>query len=134
MNRVRDLEGPILVGTIWLVLALAELWLRDTGRAVLLIWLPSAVAVAALHGNPFRRWPGILAGLAVAQVTMAMLIGFPLVAGLGSAFASATEATLCTWIGMRVPGGRGRIPSSLHDVAGLFGAAVAGAAMSALIV
>jgi hypothetical protein len=32
---------------------------------------------------------------------------------------------VCTWIGMRVLGGRGRIPSSLRHIAGLFGAALA---------
>lgn len=134
MNRLRNLEGPILVGTIWLVLALAELWLRETAHAVLLIWLPSAVAVAALHGNDLRRWPGLLAGLAVAQVAMALMIGFSPISALGYSVASATEAVLCTWIGRHVLGGRGRIPTSLHHIAGLFGAALAGSAASALIV
>jgi diguanylate cyclase (GGDEF)-like protein len=118
----------------WLALALASLWLRESGQSALLVWLPSAVAVAALHGNPTQRWPALLAGLAAAQVAMAVMIGFSLVAGLGYAAAGAAEASLCTWIGRRVLGGRGRMPTSLRHIAGLFAAALAGSAAGALIV
>jgi diguanylate cyclase (GGDEF)-like protein len=134
VDRGSKLKGPMLAAATWLALALAELWLRDTGRAMLLVWLPSAVAVAALHATARRHWPEMLAALAVAQVAMALMIGFSLVAGLGYAAASAVEAVLCTWIGRRVVGGRGRMPTSLRHIAGLFGAALAGSAAGALIV
>lgn len=119
---------------VWLALALAGLWLRDHGQAAVLLWLPSAVAVAALHGNPVSRWPAFLAALAVAEVSMGLMLGFPFVSSLGYAAASAAEALLCTSIGMRVLGGRGRPPASLAHIAGLFAAAVIGSAASALMV
>jgi diguanylate cyclase (GGDEF)-like protein len=134
LDRFRQLEGPIAAGVTWLALALAELWLRDSGHAVLLLWLPSAVAVAALHGNETRRWPAFLAALALAEVSMGLMIGFTFLSGLGYAAASTAEALLCTCIGMRVLGGRGRLPASLWHIAGLFAAALIGSAASAVIV
>jgi diguanylate cyclase (GGDEF)-like protein len=119
---------------VWLALALAGLWLRDYGQAAVLLWLPSAVAVAALHGNPVHRWPAFLVALAVAEVAMGLMIGFTLISSLGYATSSLAEALVCTWIGMRVLGGRGRLPASLAHIAGLFAAAVIGSAVSALIV
>jgi diguanylate cyclase (GGDEF)-like protein len=134
LDRFRPLKGPILTGTIWLAVALAELWLRDWGHAVLLVWLPSGIAVAALYAAETRRWPATLAALGVAQVAMSLAIGFPLLSGIGYAAANAAEAIVCTSIGLRVLGGRRRPPSSLRHIVGLFAAAVAGAIASALIV
>lgn len=122
------------MAAVWLAVALAELWLRDYGQAALLIWLPSAVAVAALHATEPRRWYGVLMALATAQVSLSVAVGLGVPAGFGYAAANAVEATLCTLIGMRVLGGRGRIPSSLRHFAGLFAAAVAGSAASTLLI
>lgn len=134
MNRLRQLEGPLLAGMTWLALALAELWLRDRGHAVLLIWLPSAVAVASLHACDVRRWPAVLAAIAIAQLILMRIIGVAFGASLGYAAAAVTEAVACTLIGRRVLGGRGQVPSSLRHIAGLFAAALGGSAVGALLV
>ena len=98
----------------------------------MLLWLPSAVACRE-HSTATRckRWPCVLAALAVARSGDG-----PddrrsrFVASLGYATASFAEALLCTWIGMRVLGGRGRAPGkpSAH-IAGLFAAALIGSAV-----
>ncbi|OYX10476.1 MAG: hypothetical protein B7Z08_00850 [Sphingomonadales bacterium 32-68-7] len=113
--------------------AFASLWLSESGGAVLLIWLPSAVAVVALHTAPVRRWPGMLAGLGAAQVIVVLASGFTLAQAVGLACAFAAEATVCVSLGIWVLGERKRLPRTMRHIAGQFGAAVAGAAASALL-
>ncbi|GAA0275715.1 diguanylate cyclase [Alteraurantiacibacter aestuarii] len=125
--------GPILTGVIWCLFALGTLQLRSEYNAVLIIWLPSAVAVAALHAHPMRQWPGLLLALYIAQLTTSLLIDLPLVNGMALAFATIVEAFICTRIGKLVLGGRGQLPRTFAHIAGLFLAAVAGALASALI-
>ena len=132
MDRIKQLQGPVMTGLLWLVLARAGLWLRGEGAA-LLIWLPSAVAVAALYANARRRWPVVIGALAIAQFSTVVAIGLPVISALAIAVAHAAEALLCATIGIRVLGGRGQIPRNLGHFAGLFAAALVGSAASTLI-
>ena len=124
MFRLGQIRGPLIAGLLWSTLALASTALREWGGAVVLIWLPSAIAVAALYVTPTRRWPGLLAALLVAQVATSLLRGTPPVPAFGFALANIVEAVVCTTVGIRVLGGRAKSPQSFDHVAGLFAAAV----------
>lgn len=133
MDRIKGLQGPILAGAIWIAVTLAEWWLRESGGAVLLVWLPSAVAVAALYSHDRRRWPAFLGAIAVAQVAISTASGQPIVSALGLAAASTTQSVLTTWIGIWGAGGSRMLPHTLRHFAILFAAALLGSAACALI-
>jgi diguanylate cyclase (GGDEF)-like protein/PAS domain S-box-containing protein len=131
--RLEHLRGPLLAGALWSALALASVQLRDQGGAVLLLWLPSAVAVASLYATPVRRWPAMLAALLAAQLLTFGLMGIPPVAVVGFALASQIEAVICAGLGIRLLGGRSNSPQTFAHVFGLFVAALVGCAAGALI-
>ena len=133
MVRHDQLRGPLLAALVWSVAALASVFLRDAGGAVLLLWLPSAVAVAALYATPARRWPVLIGVLFVTQVLTYLAIGISPPAAFGFAAANGVEALICTSIGIRLLGGRTRGPQTFRHVVGLFAAAVVGCAIGALL-
>jgi diguanylate cyclase (GGDEF)-like protein len=131
--RLDQLRGPLLAGLLWSAFAFASTFVRDAGGAVLLLWLPSAVAVAALYATPTQRWAGLIAALVAAQLLTYSLLGIGLSTALGFALANQIEALICAGIGMRVLGGRGNGPRTFGHVVGLFAAAVLGCAAGALL-
>lgn len=133
MVRLNQLRGPLLAGLLWSVFALASAFLRDAGGAVLLLWLPSAVAVAALYATPKHRWPALVAVLFAAQMLTFVLLGIGLAGAVGFALANQAEALICAGIGIRVLGGRANGPRTFRHVIGLFAAAVLGCAAGALV-
>ena len=130
--RFERVRGPLVTGLMWSALALASVWLRDQG-AFVLVWLPSAVAVASLYATPPKRWPVLLATLAVAQFSTSLLIGPSVFAAFAFTVAHQVEALICASLGIRVLGGRAKAPQSFADIAGLFTAALLGCAAGALI-
>lgn len=133
MVRLNRLRGPLVAGVLWSAFALGSTYVRDTGGAVLLIWLPSAIAVASLYTAPVRRWPVLLGTLFVAQLLTFAWLGIAPLASLGLAFANQVEALVCAGIGLHVLGGRGKSPQTFTHVAGLFVAAIAGCSAGALL-
>lgn len=127
------LRGPLLAALLWSAFAVASAWLRDEGGAVLLIWLPSAVAVASLYATPLPRWKWVVAALALGQVLTFVAKGIPLAIAAGFSAANLVEALICAGIGVRVLGGRERGPQTFGHVVGLFGAAMLGCAAGALL-
>jgi diguanylate cyclase (GGDEF)-like protein len=100
---------------------------------VLLVWLPSAVAVASLYATPRRRWAPLLAALFVFQLLSFAALRIPLVPALGFALGNQVEAFICAALGIRVLGERGKSPQTFAHVGGLFAAALLGCAAGALI-
>jgi diguanylate cyclase (GGDEF)-like protein len=131
--RLDQLRGPLLAGLLWSAFALASVFVRDTGGAVLLLWLPSAVAVAALYATPTQRWPALVAALFAAQVLSYSLLGIGLASAIGFAVANQAEALICAVLGIRVLGGRANGPRTFRHVVGLFAAAVLGCTAGALL-
>jgi len=131
--RIDLLRGPLVAALLWSAFAVASASLRDAGGAALLVWLPSAVAVASLYATAERRWPWMLAALAVAQLSTFSALGIPLLPASGFTLANCIEALVCAGIGARVLGGRTRGPQTFRDVVGLFGAAMLGCAAGALV-
>jgi len=127
------LRGPLLAVLLWSVFAAGSVYLRDAGEAVLLVWLPSAVAVASLYATPARRWPWVLGALGAGQMLTLAALGVSPVTAAGFVIANLAEALLCAAIGVRVLGGRTRGPQTFGHVVGLFAAAVVGCAAGALI-
>jgi len=131
--RIDRFRGPLLAGVLWSAFALGSVWLRDAAGAVLLVWLPSAVAVASLYATPTRRWPGLLAALFIAQTVTFVLVGIPVGLAVSFAVANQVEAVICAALGIRLLGGRSKSPQSFAHVVGLFVAAMLGCATGALI-
>ena len=100
---------------------------------MLLLWLPSAVAVGSLYVTPVRRWPAMLAALLAAQLLTYAVIGIPAAAAIGFALANQAEAVICAALGIRLLGGRRKSPQTFAHVVALFVAAVVGCAAGALI-
>ena len=132
MARFRQWQVPLGVGTVWGVAAFFSIALREAAGGVLLLWLPSAIAVAALAGTPRSRWPRILLAIASAMFAVCTLRGIPLVNAAGFAVAQAVEAALCVSAGRRVLGAC-RVPQTFRHLTGLFLAALAASAVSTLI-
>ena len=131
--RIDLLRGPLLAAMLWSAFALASAYLRDAGGAVLLVWLPSAVAVASLYATPIERWRWVIAALGIGQLLTFAALGISLWAVVGFTLANLTEALICAAVGIRVLGGRARGPQTYGHVVGLFAAAVLGCAAGALI-
>ena len=92
--RIAELRGPLMAGLLWSAFALGSAALRDQGGAVLLVWLPSAVAIASLYCTPKARWPALLAALFIAQLLTFSWLKIPPVAALGFAVANQVGAPL----------------------------------------
>jgi diguanylate cyclase (GGDEF)-like protein len=130
---IRQLRGPLVAALLWIALAFASTTLRDKGGAVLPLWLPTAVHVAALYATSRKRWPLLIQTLFTAQFTYTVLRGAPALIALGTASANQVEALICAYLGIRVLGGRAKSPQTFAHVAGLFGAALLGCAVGTLI-
>lgn len=132
MRGVRGWQIPMGAAALWGIAAWFSLVLRDGTGGVLLLWLPSAVAVAALAITPRRDWPTILVGLVLANLTVGGLWGIPLVTSLGFGLAQVVEAVLCVSLGRRVLG-RDRVVQTSRQLAGLFFAVLAASAAGTLV-
>jgi len=126
---IRQLRGPLTAALLWIALAFASTALRDWGDAVLPMWLPTAVHVAALYATSRKRWPLLLGTLFAAQVIYTVALGAPIPLAWGTASANALEALVCATLGIKVLGGRSKSPRTFAHVAGLSGAAVLGCAV-----
>lgn len=118
---------------MWSLIALASVSLRDQLGGFIIVWLPSAVAVASLYATPSRRWRILLATLAAAQFATFLLIGISLDSALAFTVANQVEAVVCAALGIRVLGGRAKSPQSFRHVVGLFASALLGCFAGALI-
>ena len=133
MSRTRRIFEPVAVGTAWLATATAMLSLRSEQGAVLLIWLPSAIAVASLHACARREWPKLLAAVGAAQLVNCWMLGLSAAATCAFIVAALAEMLITASLGIRALRGQPNGPRRLRHFAMLFGAAVAGASVSAII-
>ena len=132
MELFRQWREPAAVGLAWMVTAYFSLALRDSNGGVLLLWLPSGVAVAALSGQPRKRWPRLLLALFVAILMTCRLRGIGLEHSLGFGVAQVAEAAICISI-CRLVLGRHRELRTLRQLTGVFAAALVASAASTLI-
>ncbi|WP_305095575.1 sensor domain-containing diguanylate cyclase [Croceibacterium aestuarii] len=129
MGRLRDWQMPITVGLVWAVTAYFSLALRNSSGGVLLLWLPSAVAVAALAEQPRSDWPRILFALFAANLLTSLFTNIPITASIGFGTAQVVEAWTCVSVGRRVLGHH-RAPQSIRHLTGIFAAALVASAVS----
>lgn len=133
MAIIRNHAYAITVALLWTATALAMFALRDVLGAVLLVWLPSAIASAALFcAQPGQRI-GVLIGLVAANVVVALGYNLGFVASLGYAAANVAEAVIVVTIAKWVVGRRPLQMLRLREMAGLMAAALAGSVVGALI-
>jgi diguanylate cyclase (GGDEF)-like protein len=133
LRLIKDHAFAIAVALLWTVTAFGMIALRDLAEAVLLLWLPSAIAVTAVYSaRPGKRFE-VLAALAVANVFTMLVYGVALVSAIGYAIANAVDAVIVVAIAQRVIGRRSLHGLRLWEMTGLFIAALSGALAGALI-
>ena len=133
MRDLRFLGEPLLAGAVWAVLALASDALRDQLGAVLLLWAPSGVAVAAFLGTRRSRWAILAAVLLPIQAVAVWLVGTPIDHAFAYSVASLVQSIIAAQLGIMALGGRRSVPRRFRQVGGLFVAAVLGALAGALV-
>jgi integral membrane sensor domain MASE1 len=123
----------MVVALLWTACALAMFALRDMAGAVLLVWLPSAIASAALFCcKPWQR-AGVVGGLVLANIVVALLYNLGIVAAFGYAAANVSETVIVVTIAKWVVGRRPLQMLRLREMSGLMAAALAGSVVGALI-
>ena len=132
MGRLRQWHGPTIAGLIWAITAYLSLALRSSSGGMLLLWLPSGVAVVFLANSPRSGWPRYLAALFVADQCTSFLLDVPLANAIGLGIAQMAAAVICVSIGRRVLGHH-RVPRTIWHLSGLFMAALVASAISTLI-
>lgn len=124
MRFHQSLREPLLVSVLWAAFAAVSLLLRSGLDAVLLLWAPSGVAVAALRYIPQQRWPLLVAILLPVQALTVTMAGVPLFTSFAYAFSALAQATICAALSVRVLGDPAAPPRRISHVLGLFGAAI----------
>ncbi|WP_054530358.1 sensor domain-containing diguanylate cyclase [Erythrobacter sp. SG61-1L] len=117
----------------WLVCAIASVSLRDQGGAVLVLWLPSAIAVSALYvSKPGQRLP-LIAILAVANLIFNFVVGVGFGDSLGYIVANLVEPIVIVAIAHQIIGRRKLEALRLRDMTLLFLGVVVGSLSSGII-
>jgi diguanylate cyclase (GGDEF)-like protein len=97
------------------------------------IWPPAGLALGALLVAPRRRWPALLAGVAVAVVAANLSAGVPIPMALGFAVANTVEPLVAAAVLGRLLGGHVTL-RSVREVVGLAAIAAVGSnAVTALL-
>ena len=113
--------------------AAAVSWQLLAAGAMLLVWLPSGIAVACQFATPISKWPRMMAVLAVFQFAALWCLTGTLLGAVGYTLQSQVEAGLCGYIGIRVLGGRKRSARNNRHIAGMVGGAMFGSAAALLV-
>ncbi|MGB3166626.1 MAG: diguanylate cyclase [Alteraurantiacibacter sp.] len=122
-RTIRD----ITVGcTLWLVLAVASLALRDWLGGMLLLWAPAGVLVATLLLVRRRHWWLVGAALLPVQAGTVVAFGFPVPTAFAYSGAALLQGFVCAILSVRVLGARNRPPRHFGHVVGLLLALFAG--------
>ncbi len=127
------LRDPLLAGLVWGLLAIASVAVRDQAGAVLLLWMPSGVAVAAFYATREHRWPLLAAILLPLQAVAIHFTGTPPFEALIYSAATLVQAAIAAALGVWVLGSRDGIPRTFSHIVGLFGAAMIGCLVGAAV-
>ncbi len=133
MRDLRFLREPLLAGVAWAMLALGSLALRDHLGAVLLLWAPSGVTVAAFLATRRSGWITLSAVLLPIQALTVWLVGTPVEQAFVYSVASLIQSLIAAQLGIMALGGRRKVPDRFRHVVGLFLAAVLGSLAGALV-
>ena len=131
-------KGSLIAVTValaWTVCALGSIALREVAGAVLLFWLPSAIASAALFAARKEQRLPVLAGVVLGNLTFNALVGLSLnmVESIGYTVANVVEPLIVVAIVRRVLGHRGLNSVQLRHLVMLLLGVLAGTIVSAII-
>src|SRR5581483_9785677 len=94
----------VLLGILYFGCAIASRLLIVQPQAIMPIWPPSGLLLAALLLNERRAWPGMLATASVANLLANGLSGVAVGANLGFTFATCAESVLAAVLLARMSG------------------------------
>ncbi len=97
------------------------------------IWFAEAVTVAAFLESRKTRWLTLVAFLAPVFFLTLTVMGLPAYLALIWTATSLLEAVIVAAISLRVLGGRGRLPTNIGQLLGLWGSAIAGVTIASCI-
>lgn len=133
MGSRRNLVFAASVAVAWAASLVLSTMLRDMAGAVLLLWPPSAIAVAALFVSPRRQWPTLLAGLAIASIAVSAWRSPDFSHAMGYLAASLIEPVMIAGLARRILSRRRLESLHLNDMVKLFLIVVAGSVTGMLI-
>jgi signal transduction histidine kinase len=97
--RPADGARTLALAIVYVIAARVGLTLGAVSGFATLVWPASGIALAAVVLWGYRVWPGIFLGAAVVN----MLVGAPLLVGVGIGIGNTLEALLGAYILLRVP-------------------------------
>ncbi len=133
MNVWRVLREPLLAGIIWSLTALFCLALRDELGGVILVWVPSGVAVAAFYVVRRRHWAALALVLLPIKALTISSTGIPLAEATVYAISSIVQSAIVAILSTMALGGRSKIPRRFRQLGGAFAGAIAGCLAGAAI-
>ncbi len=123
----KQIAYSALIGLIWTVVAIATLWLHFHAQAMMLLWLPGAISVAALYlAKRDEQWT-LLGGLFLAAVATNVVFYGSFLTAVGFVASHLVEPLLIVTIARSVVGRRSFQSLNLRDMVLLLLAALAGA-------
>ena len=132
-QRKALISDCVTAGLLWVALATLSGFVRDNAGAILLVWLPSGVVVAALRGGQRKQWPFIMAALGIFIFLWVVAYGRDALTAIAYSVSSLVAAWVCVALGVRILGPKKRLPDTLAQIAGMFAAALAGSAIGTAI-
>jgi len=129
----RALREPVLAGVIWSLTALGCLALRDVLGGVILVWVPSGVAVAAFYVVRKRHWAVLALAMLPIQAATIWSAGIPLAEATVYSISSVVQSAIIASLSTMALGGRSQVPRKFRQLSGAFAAAIAGCLAGALI-
>ncbi|KLE35080.1 sensor domain-containing diguanylate cyclase [Aurantiacibacter luteus] len=132
-DRANSFRDAGLTALLWAATALCTFALRDGLGAVLLLWVPSGVAVAGFRYTRRRHWPQLVLLLFPVMWVSVMASGIGALPALALAVSASVQSVLCAWLSYRTLGSRLGVPMRTMQVVGLFGGALASCLVGALI-
>lgn len=97
------------------------------------IWFAEAVTVVAFLESRRKRWPVLIAFLMPVKFLTLTFMGMPTYLALIWTVTSLLEAVIVASISLRILGGRGRNPTEIHQLIGLWGSAIIGVTIACLL-
>ena len=133
MRLVEGKTGATLFGLAWVTVAVASVALRQYAGMLPLIWLPTAMSVAALYCAPRGARHLYLIAIAIAAFVANYWAGYTLVETLGCVAAALIEPVFVVLVAKKIVGRRQFHSLRLPELIILSLAAVIGALLGALV-
>ena len=106
LRGIRVALWPILIGSLYYLLAAVSLFLTRGGEGIATIWSPSGLMLAVLLSFSRASAPRYVAAGAIGSLLANLTMGVPAILAVGFTVANMTESVLAAWLLQRRAGCR----------------------------